>query len=179
MVSIAEQSNDALEIFQIFVLKNRGNQFAGIFAAGINDTAIELPFSCDRCIRHSLPSAVLAVGCTPSLIPGSQVAVLGSEVFCDKFCGLLTSDAGEFDFDSKILILDYGKILLDFFALLGYNQGGWGKAPGAPRFGVGKRSSVEGGPLLFYSFMIRLTLSRSYSSVSHFSISSRIAFRRA
>nr|DAQ71415.1 MAG TPA: hypothetical protein [Caudoviricetes sp.] len=46
-------------------------------------------------------------------------------------------------------------------------------------FGVGSGVLVRGGRFLFYSSMMRLTLSRSSSSVSHFSMSSRIAFSNA
>lgn len=39
--------------------------------------------------------------------------------------------------------------VLDIFALLGYNQGGRGKAPGSPVRG-GRAALLEEGPLSFY-----------------------------
>lgn len=68
--------------------------------------------------------------------------------------------------------------LLDSSALRCYNQGGRGKAPGSP-WGVWGGGFVRVSRPTFYSFMMRLTLSRSSSSVSHFSMSSRIAFSSA
>lgn len=55
------------------------------------------------------------------------------------------------------------KILLDIIALLGYNQGGRGKAPGSP-CGVESSGSVVGAATLFYALTL---LSRTVDTLDY------------
>ena len=102
-----ESSDDVLEIFQIFVLEDGSNQFAGVVVVGVHGAAVDLALGADGSVGHCFPGAVLAVGCAPGLVVGTDVAEGSTEVVGDDACGLLTGDAGEFDFYAEVLVLNH------------------------------------------------------------------------
>ncbi len=102
-----ESPDDVLEIFQIFVLEDRGDQFTGMIMTCAHRAAVLLALSADGCVGHGLPCAVLTITGAPGLVVGTEVMGGGAEVVGDNGCCLLACDAGEFDFYAEVLVFIY------------------------------------------------------------------------
>ena len=111
--------DDVLKILNVFVLKDGGDDLAGVVGTRALDSAVALDLAVDAAIAHGLPSAALAIGGTVDLVVCTKVAGSGAEVVGDNLGGVLPGDAGQLDFDSEVLVLDHHvHSLLDFFHIL-------------------------------------------------------------
>lgn len=99
--------DDVLKILNVFVLKDGGDDLAGVVGTSALDSAVALDLAVDAAIAHGLPSAALMVGGTVDFVVGADVPGSGAEVFGDNLCGILPGDAGQLDFDSEVLIFDH------------------------------------------------------------------------
>ena len=100
--------HDFLQVFHVIVLKDRGHDLAGVFAAGGDGSAVLLSLALDGSVAHALPGAALAVGGAVGSIVGSEVGGLCAVVLGDDLCGLLSGDAGKLNLYSIVLCLDGG-----------------------------------------------------------------------
>ena len=110
--------DNVLQILNVFVLKDRRDNLAGVLTAGIRDPTVPLDLTPDTAVAHSLPGAALAICGFVDLVVGSDVAGRGSEVVCNNLGGIRSSNAGQLDFNAEVLILDHhNNLSLIFFTI--------------------------------------------------------------
>lgn len=117
--SLDQLPDDVLKILNVFVLKDGGDDLAGVVGTSALDSAVALDLADDAAIAHGFPCAALAIGGAVNLVVCTKVAGSGAEVVGDNPGGVLPGDAGQLDFDSEVLVLDHHvHSLLDFFHIL-------------------------------------------------------------
>ena len=94
--AFAKGSDQLLQGFDVFVVKNRGDHF-GLLAEGVLDADV----------LHDLPGSALVVFAGVAVVAAALMfdGVFGVEVFCDHLDGCLAGDACHFDLDPNRLFL--------------------------------------------------------------------------
>lgn len=85
--------DDVLEILDVFVLKDGGDDLTRIIAICAADSAILFDLAVDASIAHGLPCPPLAISGAVDFVVGADVTGSGSEVVGDNLCGVLPGDA--------------------------------------------------------------------------------------
>ena len=98
-----QQPHQLLDDLDVSVVADRRNDLATI-ADIVGDSAIA-EGGPDGGIAHCLPGAALQVLGGPGVISATFVGVPGSEVGSHGLGGILAGNAGQFDFDSEVLVL--------------------------------------------------------------------------
>lgn len=102
-----EGADDGLQIRDVLILENRGDNLAFILVIGIHNMAVHAALWGDGGIPHALPAAALVVYGLVGLVDRAHKAgAYRAVVVGNDLCGYLTGDAGEFDFNAEVLVLD-------------------------------------------------------------------------
>ena len=103
-----QRTDNVLQVLDVLVLKDGGDDLAGIPLIGRDDFITTLLFTADAAVAHGLPGAALAVASAVGVVGGADVAGGLAEVFRDgSGCGG-AGDAGQLNFDAEVLVLDAG-----------------------------------------------------------------------
>ena len=103
-----QRTDDVLEIFDILILQDGGDNFAGIgTVVGVYDSSVTLDLCADATITHCLPGAPLPVSGPVGLVIGSDVASGRAVVTGNHLGGVLSGNTGQLDFNAEVLILDH------------------------------------------------------------------------
>ena len=99
--------DDLLQVGDVLILENRSDDFAFVLVVGIHNMAVHAALWGDGGIPHTLPAAALVVYGLVGLVGRAHKAgAYRAVVVGNDLCGCLTGDAGEFDFNAEVLVLD-------------------------------------------------------------------------